>query len=363
MDKSKKNNKNMKAETLEKYLKYGFIGIIVVVVVGIAISLLLSNSTSYAATIGSEKVSVGEFESYLDQIKYSMLIEAGIQEGTAEAETFWNTANFNGIGAIEEAKRRAMDGLKDQKIMVIKAKENKIQLVKSDNDYIKSRIDQLIKENGNSKSKTQSYLKENFGITLSEFEKMNKDAILAQKMYTKEIENTNVPEEEIRKRYDENVKSFDAVTVRHILISTVNQETGEALSDEKIKEAEDKAKDILAKVKAGEDMKKLAKEYSDDKPAVDENEGEYKFTKDENYVPEFMEWAFNAKVGDVDIVETSFGYHVMRLENREETPYDEVKNKIKQEISQELFANKMEEWKKDPAYDVKINTKVYDTIK
>ena len=363
MEKNKKKNKNAKAEALEKWLKYGFIGIIVFIVVGVAISLFIQSSTSYIATVGSEKISVGEFNMYLENVKYSMLLEAGIDEGTAEAETFWSTANFNGLSAIEEAKRRALDGLKEQKIMVNKAKEYNLKLEKEDNDYIEERVDQLISSNGNSKSKANKYLEDIYGITLSEYKKMNEDVILASKAYQKELENLNLTDEDYKKVYEDNKSSYDTVTVRHILISTLDPETNKPVDEEKKKEAEEKAKEIMERIKAGEDMKKLAKEFSDDKPAVEENEGEYKFNKYDSYVPEFMDWAFNASVGDIDIVETYYGYHVMRLENRESTNFEDVKDNIKTEVDDEKFAEKMEEWKKDPKYDVKKNPKVYDSIK
>jgi len=360
---NKKKNKNAKAEALEKGLKYGFIGLTVLVILAVAISLFLANSITYVATIGTEKVSLGEFNMYLENVKYSMLLEAGIEEGTSEAETFWNTANFNGLSAIEEAKRRALDGLKEQKIMVNKAKENNLKLEKEDNQYIEERVDQLIKSNGNSRTKTDQYLRDTYGITLREYKKMNEDVILASKAYQKELENMNLTDEECREKYDADKSSYDTVTVRHILVSTLDPETNEPLDEEKKKEAEEKAKAIMEKIKAGEDMKKLAKELSDDKPAVEENEGEYKFNKYDSYVPEFMDWAFNAKVGDIDIVETYYGYHVMRLENREPTDFEEIKDKIKEEVENEKFTEKMEEWKKDPKYDVKKNPKVYDSIK
>ncbi|HHW48222.1 MAG TPA: hypothetical protein GXX14_06350 [Clostridiaceae bacterium] len=363
MNKNKKRNKNEKVEAVEKWLKYGFIGLIVLVILGVAISWVISNTITYVATVGTEKISLGEFNMYLENVKYSMLLEAGIEEGTPEAETFWNTANFNGLSAIEEAKRRTLDGLKEQKIMVNKAKEYNLKLEKEDKEYIDQRVGQLIESNDNSRSKTDKYLKETYGITLSEYKKMNEDVILAQKAYRKEIENMNLTDEDYKKKYEADKSSYDTVTVRHILVSTLDPETKEPLDEEKKKEAEEKAKDIMERIKAGEDMKKLAKELSDDKPAVEENEGEYKFNKYGNFVPEFMDWAFKANVGDIDIVETYYGYHVMRLENRETTDFEEVKEYIEEEVENEKFVEKMEEWKKDPKYDVKKDPRVYDSIK
>ena len=347
-------------ETVARYFKYGFIGLFVLVVAAVCLTIYLSNVKSYVATVGSEKVNVAEFNFYLKQVKDSMLSEAGISAGTPEADTFWSTAKFNGENAIDQAKKSAMDSVKETKVQVAKAKEQKIVLEKQDTDYIGSLESQIITDNQNSRTEADKYLESTYNVNLDELKEIYKDFIFAQKLYQKETTAMNVTEDEIKKFYDENKDSVDSVTVRHILISTQDTATGAQLSEEKIKEAENKANDILKQVQAGGDMKALAKQYSQD-PGVTDNEGEYTFVKSDGYLPEFKDWAFKAKVNDVGIVKTDAGYHVMKLEKR--TTYEEAKQNAKNYILSDRYTKSLEEWKKDPKYEMKITDSVYNSIK
>ena len=91
--------------------------------------------------------------------------------------------------------------------------------------------------------------------------------------------------------------------VGHILFKTTTYETAE--------KAKEKAEEILAKYKEGEQTKDafeaLANEYTEDSSVFYEN-----VTKD-YMVKEFDAWTFDSsrKAGDVDIVETTHGAHVM----------------------------------------------------
>ncbi len=362
-EKRKNLNKNDKTglESSKYVLIFGSIAVVLIVVLVLITALGQNrNSNNYVAKVGNEKISVMEFNSYLSQVKNAMLNEAQINPNTPEAENFWKTANFNGLSATEEAKRQALDALREMKIQVIKAKEKNIKLSSDEKEYINSQINQIIEQSGG-KLKANESLMESTGLDLDALKKMYTEQFLAYKLYLDETSAMNVSDDEIKSEYDSDPRSFDKVTVRHILISKRDPETGQWLSEEKKIEAENKSKDILNRINAGEDMEKLAKEYSDD-PPVEENGGVYTFTKYDSYVDEFKEWAIKANVGDTGIVETVYGYHVMRLENREPVSFEDVKENIKNEILQERFAELLEEWKKDPAYAVQTNDKVYNEL-
>ena len=106
------------------------------------------------------------------------------------------------------------------------------------------------------------------------------------------------------------------VDVRHILFMTTDSPTGEALSDDKIKEAESKAKKVLADWTAGDKTEDLFAEYatnqSEDTGSAS-NGGLYENVVPGQMVPEFDSWIFDAsrKTGDTEIVKTDYGYHVM----------------------------------------------------
>jgi preprotein translocase subunit SecD len=78
-------------------------------------------------------------------------------------------------------------------------------------------------------------------------------------------------------------------------------------------EALKKAEEILEKVKNQESFEALAKEYSDD-PGSQEKGGDLGWFAKGDMVPEFEEAAFSLKKNEIteSLVETSFGYHIIK---------------------------------------------------
>ncbi|CAM5776055.1 hypothetical protein LMIY3S_05334 [Labrys miyagiensis] len=110
-------------------------------------------------------------------------------------------------------------------------------------------------------------------------------------------------DEAIKKAYEEQIVQKmpvqDEVHARHILVAN-----------------EDDAKKVEARLKAGEDFAKIAKEVSKDPGSADQGGDLGWFTKD-RMVKEFADAAFNMKPGEVSQpVKTQFGYHVIKLEDR-----------------------------------------------
>ncbi|HLD22276.1 MAG TPA: protein translocase subunit SecD [Patescibacteria group bacterium] len=89
-------------------------------------------------------------------------------------------------------------------------------------------------------------------------------------------------------------------------------------------EAKKTAEEVLAKATAeGANFEELAKEYSQDPGSKDQG-GDLGEFEQEAMVPEFDEVVFNkAEVGNVypEVVETSFGYHIIRVDSK--TPADQ----------------------------------------
>lgn len=106
------------------------------------------------------------------------------------------------------------------------------------------------------------------------------------------------------------------VTARHILFQTKDQNSGKDLSEEEIAKKKTQAEDVLKKFNEGDKTEDsfaaLANEYNED-TGSSSNGGLYEHIYPGQMVTEFNDWVFDAnrKAGDVELVETDFGYHII----------------------------------------------------
>lgn len=106
------------------------------------------------------------------------------------------------------------------------------------------------------------------------------------------------------------------VTARHILFQTKDQSSGNALSEEEIAKKKTQAEDVLKKFNEGDKTEDsfaaLANEYNED-TGSSSNGGLYEHIYPGQMVTEFNDWVFDAnrKAGDVELVETDYGYHII----------------------------------------------------
>lgn len=84
--------------------------------------------------------------------------------------------------------------------------------------------------------------------------------------------------------------------------------------------AREKAEDILKRARAGEDFTALAKEFSEE-PGAKEKGGDLPWFGHGQMVKPFEEKAFTMKDGEIsDIVETQFGYHIIKVTGHRTAP-------------------------------------------
>jgi peptidyl-prolyl cis-trans isomerase C len=121
---------------------------------------------------------------------------------------------------------------------------------------------------------------------------------------------------------------------------------------------EEDAKKLIAQIKAGGKFEDLAKKNSKDTGSA-ENGGDLEWAKPASYVPEFSAALQKLKPGEMtDVpVKTQFGYHIIKLEDvraAQFPSYDEVKDKLKQQMEQVKLQEYQEKLRKAAKTDYKF---------
>lgn len=130
----------------------------------------------------------------------------------------------------------------------------------------------------------------------------------------------------------------EELTVRHLIILSPRYETEAARRD-----ARQKAEGALARIRAGEDFPRVAAEVSEE-PGAEGRQGLLEPGREGAWVREFWNAARALEVGEVSgVVETQYGFHVLRLENREIVPFEEARSAVTLQVAGMLGVRPSEE--------------------
>lgn len=224
----------------------------------------------------------------------------------------------------------AMGQMVDGMLLVQEAKRRGYKV---DPEIIKTSVEQAETSAGGAEQLDATL--EQQGLNRARLNQLIEDSDLVNQLLTKLGEGIVVSDEQVSTFYTENPTYFKApaeISARHILFKA------EAGADDAAKAAaKAKAEAARTRALAGEDFATLAIELSEGPSAP--KGGDLGFFSHDRMVPAFADAAFAMKVGGIsDVVETRFGYHVIKVEERKEArtvPLDEVKDQIKQGLSQE----------------------------
>ena len=161
------------------------------------------------------------------------------------------------------------------------------------------------------------------------------ERILAEAYFATELRKV-VTEEEVKAAYDRYVAdqdSRDEISARHILVAE-----------------EQEAIDLIEKLKGGADFAALAQEFSTG-PSGPKG-GDLGYFGRGQMVPDFEAAAFALEIGTFSAkpVQTQFGWHVIKLEDKRVAPaptLDEMRQQIGTGLTQQSLARLIEELRKD----------------
>ena len=163
-----------------------------------------------------------------------------------------------------------------------------------------------------------------------------------------------VTEEETKAYYDANPDQFkqpEQVKARHILIKVDPN-----ASETQKAEARQEIKEIQQKLQNGDDFAGLAKEYSQGPSSV--KGGDLGFFRRGQMVKPFEDAAFALKPNGIsDIVETQFGYHLIKVEEKKpETTlvFTDIKDRLNQHLKEKKIDKEAKEYIEELKKDAKI---------
>lgn len=237
----------------------------------------------------------------------------------------WET-NIDGVSLEENVKETALARMAQIKAMILLAEKHNVVLTEEELETVETAAAEYY-------SSLNDTEKQMMGVTQDTIRSLYSEFALANKLYHYLIKDINpeISDDEAR-----------TITVEHILIKTYSlDENGEKVeySEYAKEQAYQTARDIVKRAKSGEDFHILADEYNEDDAMT------YSFGKGE-MEPGFEAVAFDLGTDEIsDVVETQFGYHVIKCIstfNHEVT--DENKKKIVEERKEEVFGEEYEEF-------------------
>ena len=266
--------------------------------------------TKVVLTTGFDKDEIFRIETSVCSLPEIMVYLTNIQNRyeSVYGEEIWNT-NVDGVTLEQNVKDIALAQIARIKTMNLMAEQYEVELSDEENAQVENAANAYY----NSLDDTE---KELMGVSEKTIRNLYAEFALAEKVYQYTIRDINpeISDDEAR-----------TITVQHILIKTYALDgTGKKIvyTQRARESAYKEACEVLELAQEGEDFDELIRRYSEDDKST------YSFGKGEMDAA-FETAAFNLGKDEIsDIVETEFGYHIIKCLNtfnREETDANKIK--------------------------------------
>jgi foldase protein PrsA len=279
-------------------------GLVVLALILIGMIIVGQTKPTVAEYADGKKISEPEYKNYVEVIK-------AIEPNMKQSLDAGNKEALTQILHFQVMNRYIADQVKD-------TDEDK---KKAENDL--NQFEASIKQQLGTGKSIDSFYTEN-NVTKDEVKAFFLDQAKMISYFAKDI-----PEADKKKTYENAKKqgAFIQADVRHILIGTEKRSKAEAKK---------KAEDLVKQLRAGADFAKLAKENTDD-PGSAQTGGLYQYNETQplgQTVEAYRNAAMTLPLNKIsDPIETTYGYHIMRVEKRSEQTYEEAKKQIEDSLA------------------------------
>ena len=300
----------------------------------IALLLVLSGCGNLfdtaAAVVGGTKITVQEVSEGLDKFKATEEYQRLAAQGDSQA--------------IERQFQQAyLTQLVRRAVLEPRAEELGVEVT---DEEVAERIDE-IKNDFGSDSGFEEALKEQ-GLDLEQLELLVRDNILEDKLREEVTADIGATDEEVETYYELNIADYTRTRSSHILVEDL--ETARSLARQLQQAPKKQLPDLF---------EQLARQHSTDKGSA-KNGGDLGFTSAGELVEPYENTAADLEIGEVsDPVQSQFGYHIIRVTDREVTPLSDASIPIAEQLSEGEKETVWQKWLKD-AYkeaDIRVNSR------
>jgi len=134
---------------------------------------------------------------------------------------------------------------------------------------------------------------------------------------------------------------------RMLVLFTKNPVTGQLLSEDVRRSKRERLVRLRQRVLAGEDFKALAREFSDE-PDAQQNDAEYLAAKEKVTMPRLQEALFSLPLHQMsDVIETELGYYLVEVLERPpagKVPFEEARGQIRQLLLNQEVEKRLPPW-------------------
>lgn len=243
---------------------------------------------------------------------------------------------------LDEARQKLLNQLIEDRLVIQEAKSRGIEAdpveLEKELEGIKTRL--------SSRKGLEDALAEE-GMTLTSMKEQLKKQMMIRNLQDQEIRAKVVVSplaiEEYYNSHGEEFSGQERLKLRSITLTKNDEAREKGIADEMAKA---RIEDLYKKVKAGDNLEELAKQFSGDSNA--QNGGLSEWVRRGEMIPVIDEIIFKLQPGQVsELIETPMGYHIFRVEEKEDgkkKSLEDSRHEIHQRLYQKEAVKRFREW-------------------